>query len=135
MLRLSVKVHRFRKPVNGYHKSSKKETPMNPLKMAIAHVNASLPGEIDETTIIACIKGTCTDEKWKGHVLSFFLETPVSLIHDIVLSGVFTFKELMDAQARWKAEEYAHEETTRWLQEMAYLSVGKAAELGIARFI
>jgi hypothetical protein len=108
---------------------------MTPTRIAIVHINASLPGEIDESTFIACITGACTDEKWKGHVLSFFLETPVWLIHDIVLSGAFTFKELMMAQSRWKTEEYADETTTRWIHEMGYLSMGRAAELGIARFI
>jgi hypothetical protein len=108
---------------------------MTPLKTAIVHMNASLPKEIDENTFIACITGTCTDEKWKGHVLGFFLETPSWLIHDIVLSGAFTFKELMVALRQWKAEEYADENTTRWIREMGYLSMGKAAELGIARFI
>jgi len=108
---------------------------MTPIKIAIVHINASLPREIDEGTFIACIAGICTDEKWKGHVLSFFLETPAWLIHDIVLSGAFTFKELMIAQSRWKAEEYADETTTRWIREMGYLSMGRAPELGIARFI
>ncbi|MBW2112189.1 MAG: hypothetical protein JRH00_12275 [Deltaproteobacteria bacterium] len=105
------------------------------MKTALVHVNASLPVAIDDITFVACIKGTCRARKWRAHILRFFLETPVWLIHDIILSGVFTFKELMDAQTGWKAEEYADEKTTRWIQEMAYLSMGRAAELGIARFI
>ena len=108
---------------------------MTPLKTALVHVNASLPMAIDEITFVACIKGTCRDQKWRAHILSFFLETPVWLIHDIVLLGDFTFKELMEAQIRWKTEEYADEKTTRWIQEMAYLSMERAAELGITRFI
>ena len=108
---------------------------MTPLKTALVHVNASLPVAIDDITFVACIKGTCRARKWRAHSLSFFLETPVWLIHDIILSGVFAFKELMDAQTRWKAEEYADEKTTRWIQEMAYLLMGRAAELGTARFI
>lgn len=108
---------------------------MTPLKTALVHVNASLPVAIDDITFVACIKGTCRARKWRAHILRFFLETPVWLIHDIILSGVFTFKELMDAQTRWKAEEYADGKTTRWIQEMAYLSMGRPAELGIARFI
>lgn len=108
---------------------------MNPLKMSLVHINVSTPVEIDESTFVACIKGSCTDKKWKGHIWSFFLETPVGLIHEIVLSGVVTFEELMKAQKQWKAEEYADESTTRWIREMAYLSLGRAAELGIARFI
>jgi hypothetical protein len=108
---------------------------MSPLKTAISHINASLPIQIDERTFISCIMGENADEKWKGHILGFFLETPVWLIHDITLSGAFTFKELMEAQDQWKTRKYAHENTTRWIQEMAYLSMGKAAELGIAHFI
>ena len=108
---------------------------MTPLKTAIVHVNSSLPMAIDDITFVACIKGTCRDQKWRAHILSFFLETPVWLIHDIVLMGAFTFKELMDAQTRWKTEEYADEKTARWIQEMAYLSMERAAELGIARFV
>ncbi|MBW1868858.1 MAG: hypothetical protein JRF52_01920 [Deltaproteobacteria bacterium] len=106
-----------------------------PLKAAIVHVNVSLPMEIDEDILIACIRNTCYDQKWKGHILSFFLETPIWLIHDIVLSGVFSFEDLTDAQNRWQTKEYADENTTRWIQEMAYLSMGKAAGLGIACFI
>jgi len=108
---------------------------MTPLKMALLHVNASLPMEIDESTFIACIRGTCTDQTWRAHILSFFLETPVSVIYDIVLSGVLTFEEFMDGQDRWQAKEYADEKTTLWIQEMAYLTMGKAAELGIGRFV
>ena len=108
---------------------------MTPVNTAIVHINASLPREIDKNTFISCITGACTDEKWNGHVLGFFLETPVWLIHDIVISGAFTFEELMKAQSLWKAEEYADENTIQWIREMAYLSMGKAAELGIARFI
>lgn len=108
---------------------------MTPLETALLHINVSVLVEINESTFIACMKGSCTDEKWKGHIWSFFLETPVGLIHEIVLSGVVTFKELMEAQKRWKAEEYAGESTTGWIREMAYLSMGRAAELGIARFI
>jgi len=108
---------------------------MTPLETALLHVNVSVPVEIDGGTFVACIKGSCTEEQWKGHIWSFFLETPVGLIHEIVLSGIVTFKELMEAQKRWKAEEYADESTTDWIREMAYLSMGKAAELGVARFV
>ena len=108
---------------------------MSPLKAALSHINVSVPVKIDEDTFVACIKGFCTNEKWKGHIWSFFLETPVGLIHEIVLSGIVTFEELMEAQKEWKAEEYADENTSDWIREMAYLSMGRAAELGIARFI
>ena len=57
------------------------------------------------------------------------------MIHEIVLSGMVTFEELLEAQKQWKAEEYADENTTDWIREMAYLSMGRAAELGIARFV
>lgn len=59
----------------------------------------------------------------------------MGLIHEIVLSGIVTFEELMEAQKEWKAEEYADENTSDWIREMAYLRMGRAAELGIARFI
>lgn len=107
---------------------------MNPLKKALIHINTSLPKEIDEETFVSCLTGSCIDKQWKGHILSFFLETPIHLMHEIVLSGVITFEELMNANKSWKAEEYTDDEITRWIQEMAYLSLGKAAELGIARF-
>ncbi len=108
---------------------------ISPLEAAIVHINASLPVKMDERICIACIRGTCADQKWRPHILAFFLETPAGLIHEVVLSGAFTFKELMDALSRWKAEEYADEDTVRWIQEMACLSMGRAAELGIARFV
>ena len=108
---------------------------MTPVKAALVHINASLPMQIDESTFVACVKGSCTEEKWKAHMLSFFLETPVYLIHEIVLAGAVTFEALMEAQRQWNTEDYADESTTRWIQEMAHLSLGRAAALGIARFI
>jgi len=50
---------------------------MTPLRAAIVHINPSLPMEIDENQLIDCTWGACTDEKWRAHILSFSLETPV----------------------------------------------------------
>ena len=108
---------------------------MSPIKMAIIHINASLPRQIDEKSIIECIKGKKCIRDWEPHILSFFLETPIPLIHRIVMSGVFTFLELYESYLRWDTKGYCYGGTTKWLEEMAYLEMGKAYELGADRFV
>jgi hypothetical protein len=44
----------------------------------------------------------------------------VVLIHDLVRSGVFSFQELSDAIVTWGGGDG---ETTRWINEMATLSM------------
>lgn len=107
---------------------------MDKLEKAIAHINASISNKIDRESMISCIQGE-PDDKWVYHVLTFFLETSVPLMHDIALSGVFTFEELYKSHLKWDSKGYANGETTEWIKEMCYLEMGRAHELGIARFI
>jgi len=101
----------------------------------ISHINVSVSKQIDVETLVGCIKGTIHDEVWSYHVKTFFLETSIRTMHDIVLAGFVTFAELYRASLRWDPEGYADGKTKEWVKEMYYLSVGRAAELGSDRFI
>jgi hypothetical protein len=94
------------------------------LKIALGQINASRPENIDAETLIKCIKNEECDKKWAPHINSSLEELHVSLIHDIVLSGIFTFEELSDAIDIWGCLDGP---TTDWIKEMANLKVETAA--------
>jgi hypothetical protein len=97
------------------------------LKIALGQINASCPEKIEAATLISCIKGAECDRKWRPHIYSFLEELHVSLIHDIVLSGIFKFEELADAIDAWGCLDGP---TTGWIKEMANLKVEAAARIG-----
>lgn len=94
------------------------------LKIALAQINAACAEDISGETLIACVKGDCNASRWRAHLLSFLEELPVELIHDLVLAGIFTFQELSEAIVAWGCGDG---ETTRWIDEMATLSMETAA--------
>ena len=96
----------------------------NFLKIALGQINAPCPEKIEATTLIRCIKGDECDIKWAPHINSFLEELHISLIHDIVLSGIFTFEELSDAIDTWG---FLDGPTTDWIREMADLKVEATA--------
>jgi len=96
----------------------------NFLKIALGQINAPCPEKIEAAALIRCIKGEECDRKWAPHINSFLEELHVSLIHDIVLSGIFTFKELSDAIDSWGCLDGP---TTGWIKEMAALKMETAA--------
>jgi hypothetical protein len=108
---------------------------MDKLQIAIIHINVSVKNQIDRETFIACIEGPVYLAKWAYHIKTFFLETSIPMMHDIVLAGFFSFKNLYFAHKKWDPEGYANNETTEWIKEMYYLQMGRAYELGPARFI
>lgn len=94
------------------------------LKIALAQINAACAQDISGETLVACIKGDIDELKWQAHLVSFLEELPVELIHDLVLSGVFTFQQLSDAIVAWGCGD---DETTQWIDEMATLGMETAA--------
>ncbi len=90
------------------------------LKIAIGQINASCPDKIEASALIRCIKGEECDKKWAPHIFSFLEELHVSLIHDIVLSGIFKFEELSDAIDAWGCLDGP---STSWIKEMAELKM------------
>ncbi len=102
----------------------------NFLEIAIMQINAPCPEKIDAKTLIACIKRGVRDKRWAPHVYSFLEELHVSLIHDIVLSGVVSFKELTKALDQWECFDGP---TTNWIREMAELTMETADGAGSAR--
>ena len=107
---------------------------MDHLDQAINHINVSISNPIDRQTLIDCIKGENNDPEWKYHVLTFFLETHIGVVHDIVLDGIFTFEELYMTYQRWDDVGYAWGETADWIMEMYYLEAGRGNELDKWRF-
>jgi hypothetical protein len=108
---------------------------MDKLQAALAHINISVKDQIDRETMISCIDGSLYCAKWTYHMATFFLETPISAMHDMVLSGIFSFEELYLAHQKWDPGGYANNETTEWIKEMYFLQMGRAHELGPDRFI
>ncbi len=100
------------------------------LKIAIGQINAPCPEKIDAGTLIARVKGSQRVERWAPHVYSFLEELHVSLIHDIVLSGIFSFNELSNALDVWECLDGT---TTSWIREMAALEMETADGAGSAR--
>jgi len=94
------------------------------LKIALGQINAPCPEKIDAATLLRCIKGEEYDLKWAPQILSFLEELHVSLIHEIVLSGIFKFEELSDAIDAWGCLDGP---TTDWIKEMADLKMETTA--------
>ncbi len=94
------------------------------LAIALRRINAPCPVEISRESLIACIKEKDDNTEWRAHMVSFLEELPVELIHDMVLSGVFTFQELSEAIIKWECTDGT---TTRWIKEMAALGLETAA--------
>ncbi len=67
------------------------------LKIALVQINSPCPDKIEAATFVRCIQGEECDRKWAPQLNSFLEELHVSLVHDIVLAGIFTFEELSDA--------------------------------------
>jgi hypothetical protein len=108
---------------------------MDKLQISLTHINGSVKDKIDRDTFIACIEDLLFAKKWAYHIKTFFLETPLPRMHDIVLAGILTFESLYFAHLKWDPEGYANNETTEWIKEMYYLQMGRAHELGPDRFI
>ena len=94
------------------------------LAIGLRQINASCPKDISRETLIACVKGKECPKQWRAHMVSFLEELPVELIHDMVLSGVFTFQELNDAFNKWECTDGP---TTLWIKEMADLVLETAS--------
>ncbi len=100
------------------------KTGVDKFAIALRQINASCAAEISADAMLSCINGENDDSRWRAHVVSFLEELPVELIHDMALSGIFSFEALSDALNRWECTDGP---TTRWIREMAALSVETAA--------
>ena len=94
------------------------------LKIALGQINAPCPEKIEAATLIRCIKGEEFNKKWSPHLISFLEELHISLIHDMVLAGIFTFEDLSNAIDAWGCLDGP---TTGWIKEMAILKMEAAA--------
>ncbi|MCP4627368.1 MAG: hypothetical protein GY850_28230 [bacterium] len=98
------------------------------LKIALGQINAPCPEKIEAATLIRCIKGGECNKKWAPQIISFLEELHVSLIHDIVLSGIFNFEELSNAIDAWGCLDGP---TTGWIKEMADLKKDSLQRISI----
>jgi len=108
---------------------------MDTLDSAILHINVSTANKIDKETFVSCIKGPMLDEVWSYHVHTFFLETDISIMHNLVLDEFFSFSELFKAHKKWDPQGIAKSKTTEWVEEMFYLSIGRADKIDINRLV
>lgn len=102
---------------------------MNYLSQALKHINISIKNPIDNQTFIDCIKLKNKDNKWKYHIVSFFWETNISVVHSIVNSEIFTFEELYNAYLFWDGREAEYTSTPDSIKEMYFLESGRGKEL------
>ncbi|MFW5721585.1 MAG: hypothetical protein ACOC2M_03665 [bacterium] len=102
---------------------------MDNLDQALNHINVSIKNPIDRDTFIKCVKGTEKDSKWKYHLISFFSETNVRLVHSIVLDKIFSFEELYNAYMFWDGRKTEYTTTADWIKEMYFLCSGRVKEL------
>ena len=67
------------------------------LAIGLRQIDAACPKDISRETLIACVKGDECPRQWRAHMVSFLEELPAELLHDTVISGVFTFQVSTDA--------------------------------------
>lgn len=89
-----------------------------------------MPIRIDERTLLACLKGTVSERKWRVYVQALFDEVDVSVIHGLVIDHLVTFEELSRAIDAWQVTESDNE---RWVREMASFEMGRAHAEGAHR--
>lgn len=93
------------------------------LTAAVTTINTPMPARIDEGTLLACLKGDISEQKWRVHVQALFDEVDVSVIHNLVIDRIVTFDELAKAIDAWQVTESENE---RWVREMASFEVGRS---------
>lgn len=100
------------------------------LTAAVTTINTPMPASIDEGTLLACLKGDISEQKWRVHVQALFDEVDVSVIHNLVIDRIVTFDELAKAIDAWQVTESENE---RWVREMASFEVGRSPAEGAGR--
>lgn len=94
------------------------------LGLALGTINAPRPRPIDGATLLACLGAAAPDRAWRPHVEAFFTELSPDLIHDLVLTGLFTFEDLDRARRSWRIRDGR---TIGWIAEMADLELAGLA--------
>jgi hypothetical protein len=97
------------------------------LTAAVTTINTPMPARIDEETLIACLRGTISDPKWRVYVQALFDEIDVSVIHGLVIDGYVSFGELFKALQIWNVTG-SHNEG--WVREMASLEMARPHDEG-----
>lgn len=100
------------------------------LTAAVTTINTPMPARIDEDTLLACLKGTISERKFRVYVQALFDEVDVSVIHHLVVDRIVTFDELLKAIEAWQVTESDNE---RWVRQMAAFEVGRSVAEGTDR--
>ena len=85
------------------------------IRSATRSINTSLPLEIPDGQFEKILMSGVSDEKWACHVKIFLQESPVELIHNLVLSGATSFQALDILYNRYASSS----KTRSWVHEMA----------------
>lgn len=93
-----------------------------PLRAVLATVNAPRPTPLSSRELVHCLLTDRPDPKWRPHVEAFFDEVAAEAIHDIVLTGVVSFEDLMRAARIWRV---THGNNVEWINEMADLKLAR----------
>src|SRR3546814_9937370 len=90
--------------------------------VALSQINAPRPDRITAHEFVACLRTAAPDPRFVPHMRGFFEEVPIEIIHNLVLDGVTSFRELRTAAGHW---EHANNETVTWIKEMAGFEVAE----------
>lgn len=113
-----------------HHSVEMSQSAFDNLTAAVTTINTPMPASIDEGTLLACLKGDISEQKWRVYVQALFDEVDVSVIHNLVVDRIVTFDELLKAIDAWQVTESENE---RWVREMASFEVGRSPAEGAGR--
>lgn len=113
-----------------HHSMGMSQSAFDNLTAAVTTINTPMPASIDEGTLLACLKGDISEQKWRVYVQALFDEVDVSVIHNLVVDRIVTFDELLKAIDAWQVTESENE---RWVREMASFEVGRSLAEGAGR--
>lgn len=85
------------------------------IRSATRSINTSLPVEISDVQFEKILISGESDDKWACHVKIFLQESPVELIHHLVLSGATDFMALEKLYIHYASSS----KTRSWVHEMA----------------
>src|SRR3546814_11988457 len=95
--------------------------------VALSQINAPRPDRITAHEFVACLRTAAPDPRFVPHMRGFFEEVPIEIIHNLVLDGVTSFRELRTAAGHW-------ENANRWEERSAGKEVVGTWRTGWTRY-
>ena len=87
--------------------------------IAARKLSAGRRKAIEAIHLVRCLAGQAVSAQYRPHILGFFEELPLELVHDVILDEALNFAGLASLASSLGAEG----ETVDWLQEMANYSL------------